>query len=93
MDQQLSVARMQIVQLTTEVQSSKQAAQHHEEKTAALQAQVPPSLLHACFTATQNATVTSNHLASTSHATQHDVVVFPHACSVAGMGRCVAVAA
>ena len=40
MDQQLSVARMKIVQLTAEVQSSKQAAQHHEEKTVALQAQV-----------------------------------------------------
>ena len=40
MDQQLSDARMRIVQLTTEVQSSKQAAQHHEERTAALQAQV-----------------------------------------------------
>ena len=40
MDQQLSDARMRIVQLTAEVQSSKQAAQHHEERTTALQAQV-----------------------------------------------------
>ena len=40
MDQQLSVARMKIIQLTAEVQGSKQAAQHHEEKTVALQAQV-----------------------------------------------------
>lgn len=40
MDQQLSDARMRIVQLTAEVQSSKQAAQHHEGRTAALQAQV-----------------------------------------------------
>ena len=40
MDQQISDARMRIVQLTAEVQSSKQAAQHHEEKTVALQAQV-----------------------------------------------------
>lgn len=47
MDQQLSDARMRIVQLTAEVQSSKQATQHHEEKTAALQAQV---LLYWCLT-------------------------------------------
>ena len=40
MDQQLSDARMRIVQLTAEVQSSRQAAQHHEERTAAVQAQV-----------------------------------------------------
>ena len=45
MDQQLSVARMKIVQLTAEVQSSKQTAQHHEERTAALQAQVHSLLL------------------------------------------------
>ncbi len=40
MDQQLSDARKRIVQLTAEVQSSMQAAQHHEERTAALQSQV-----------------------------------------------------
>lgn len=40
MDRQLSDARMRIVQLTAEVQSSKQATQQHEGRTAALQAQV-----------------------------------------------------
>ena len=47
MDQQLVVARMRIVQLTAEVQSSKQAAHQLEEKTAALQAQV--LLRPTCF--------------------------------------------
>ncbi|KAL0031206.1 hypothetical protein WJX77_009499 [Trebouxia sp. C0004] len=40
MDQQLSDARMRIVQLTAEVQSSKQKVQHHEENEAALQSQL-----------------------------------------------------
>ena len=46
MDQQLSDARMRIVQLTAQVQSSKQAAQQHEDRTAALQAQVHDSWPH-----------------------------------------------
>ena len=45
MDQQLSDARMRIVQLTSEVQSSKQKVQHHEENEAALQSQVHLPLL------------------------------------------------
>jgi len=45
MDQQLSDARMRIVQLTVEVQSSKQKVQHHEENEAALQSQVHLLLL------------------------------------------------
>jgi phage shock protein A len=45
MDQQLSDARMRIVQLTAEVQSSKQQVQHHEEHEAALQSQVHLLLL------------------------------------------------
>jgi len=45
MDQQLSDARMRIVQLTAEVQSSKQKVQHHEENEAALQSQVHLLLL------------------------------------------------
>ncbi len=45
MDQQLSDARMRIVQLTAEVQLSKQKVQHHEENEAALQSQVHLLLL------------------------------------------------
>ena len=56
MEQQLSVARMRIVQLTAEVQSSKQAAQHHEEKTAALQAQVNSDLGQYRVACLRNAT-------------------------------------
>ena len=40
MDQQLSDARTRIVQLTAEVQSSKQVADHHKKRAASLSSQV-----------------------------------------------------
>ena len=51
MDQQLSDARTRIIQLTAEVQSSKHAAEQHEERADSLQAQVAVTFWLASFQA------------------------------------------
>ena len=48
MDQQLSDARLRIIQLTAEVQSSKHATEQHEEWADNLQAQVTGIALFVC---------------------------------------------
>lgn len=55
MDQQLSDARTRIVQLTAEVQSSKQVAEHHEKRAASLSSQVSLMPLPAQFQITHAA--------------------------------------